>query len=312
VKAIRTTSGSEVQTVTGSYLSGSIPTGFIEADDTAAFEDATCDLNSNTTVTMDSTANVVVGQLVTGDHIPDGTSVASKAGSPFTTLTLSQAATATKTNVALNFGGRELRINPIYGGTTKSGGNLYPLTALVTLICTTATSTTVELNAGSTTSIFQGQRVTGLGIPAGATVASISDSDTFVLSIAATSSLNPVTLAFLGREEIKLGSSTEEWSHLFVRAIVQGVTTFTSGDGTPSVSGAGLCLTAGTTAITDFDDGVLGQTITIKAKASITITDDPAIIQLAGSGDYNMGASDTLTLTMFDTDIWTEVARSNN
>jgi len=89
------------------------------------------------------------------------------------------------------------------------------------------------------------------------------------------------------------------------------VTTFTSGDGTPTVKNKYVFKTAGTTAITDFDDGILGQTITILATASITVTDGSPII-LNGSGDYDMTVTDTLTLTMFDDQVWQEVGRSVN
>ena len=87
--------------------------------------------------------------------------------------------------------------------------------------------------------------------------------------------------------------------------------TFTSADATPSVKNANLCITAGTTAITDFDDGVVGQIIIIKATANITITNG-APIKLNGAANYNMTADDTLTLAMFTDQVWTEVCRSVN
>ena len=89
------------------------------------------------------------------------------------------------------------------------------------------------------------------------------------------------------------------------------VVTFTSTDATPSISSSTVFKTAGTTAITDFDNGVVGKTIQILATASITITDSSAII-LSGSVNYDMTATDTLTLTMFNDQVWQEVARSVN
>jgi hypothetical protein len=89
------------------------------------------------------------------------------------------------------------------------------------------------------------------------------------------------------------------------------VTTFANADATPSVAGLNLFKTQGTTAITDFDDGVVGQTIQILADANITITDNASII-LAGGANYTMTADDTLTLTMFNDQVWVEVARSVN
>ena len=89
------------------------------------------------------------------------------------------------------------------------------------------------------------------------------------------------------------------------------VVTFTNADATPSVQGNEVFRTNGLTAITDFDDGVVGQTIRIIATNNITITNS-AIIQLSGGVNHNMTLDDTLTLTMFTDQIWTEIARSIN
>lgn len=94
-------------------------------------------------------------------------------------------------------------------------------------------------------------------------------------------------------------------------AIIHRLVTFTSADATPTVANANVFITAGTTAITDFDNGVVGQVIFIKATANITITDGSPII-LAGSADYDMTDTDTLTLCMFDDQVWQEIARSVN
>jgi len=89
------------------------------------------------------------------------------------------------------------------------------------------------------------------------------------------------------------------------------VITFDTGDATPSVAGGRLFKTTGTTAISDFDDGVEGQLIYVLATASITITDGAAII-LGGSVNYAMTVTDTLVLGMFNDQVWSEVARSVN
>jgi hypothetical protein len=104
---------------------------------------------------------------------------------------------------------------------------------------------------------------------------------------------------------------------LATRYVNGGVTegspvTFTSTDATPSVQGNNLFKTAGTTAITDFDDGLTGQTIQILATNSIRITYNSSIIILKGSTHYDMTVGDTLTLTMFNEGVWSEVARSVN
>ncbi|MCK4554921.1 hypothetical protein KAU19_08290, partial [Candidatus Parcubacteria bacterium] len=69
-------------------------------------------------------------------------------------------------------------------------------------------------------------------------------------------------------------------------------------------------ITGGTTAITAFDDGENGQVITIIARHTITITDGAALI-LNGSANFDMFATDTLTLIM-DNVKWKEIARSDN
>ena len=94
-------------------------------------------------------------------------------------------------------------------------------------------------------------------------------------------------------------------------AIIHRVVTFTSGDATPTVANANVFLTTSSTTITDFDDGILGQIITVRATSSITIADGAAIV-LAGSADFAMGADDTLTLAMFIDQQWHEISRSDN
>jgi len=94
-------------------------------------------------------------------------------------------------------------------------------------------------------------------------------------------------------------------------SVIERLITFTDEDTTPSVKNANLCITTGTTTITDFDDGVVGQIITIKATGNITITDGAPII-LSGSANYEMTDTDTLTLAMFDDQVWQEISRSVN
>ena len=92
------------------------------------------------------------------------------------------------------------------------------------------------------------------------------------------------------------------------------VSPWTSTDATPSMMGRKYLVSAGTTAITDFDDGEVGDTLLIKCGAAdITITNNAALI-LAGGANYDMktATGDTLTLTMFADQVWTEVSRSVN
>ncbi len=88
------------------------------------------------------------------------------------------------------------------------------------------------------------------------------------------------------------------------------ITTLSS-DGTPSVSAGNYFVTGDTTTITDFDDGVVGQTIRILAEHAKTITDNAAII-LDGSVNFVMADGDTLTLTMFNDQVWQETGRATN
>lgn len=92
----------------------------------------------------------------------------------------------------------------------------------------------------------------------------------------------------------------------------QGFEVYTlANEATPSVQGKKLCKSGGTTTVTDFDDGRLGQTITLMAEHAVTITDNAAII-LNGSANFVMASGDSLTLTMFNDQIWQETSRMVN
>lgn len=82
-------------------------------------------------------------------------------------------------------------------------------------------------------------------------------------------------------------------------------------DATPSVLNGYVFLTGGTTTITDFDDGVTGQIITIVSEHAITITDGTNIY-LSGSANFVMAATDTLTLICKADNKWYEISRSDN
>ena len=78
-----------------------------------------------------------------------------------------------------------------------------------------------------------------------------------------------------------------------------------------SVKGGNVFKLTGTTTIGDITGGIVGQTIVLLAEASVTITSSD-IIKLNSGSNYVMAATDTLTLTMFDTNVWSEVGRSVN
>jgi hypothetical protein len=87
-----------------------------------------------------------------------------------------------------------------------------------------------------------------------------------------------------------------------------GTVTFGSGDASPSVAGGQTFITAGSTAITDFDDGTAGQVITVRAHGAITITDS-ATLQLQGDGNFVMATDDILTLANIGGTNWYETGR---
>ena len=86
---------------------------------------------------------------------------------------------------------------------------------------------------------------------------------------------------------------------------------------TPTVLGIGLAgkmgfvVSGGTTPITDFNDGVVGQVFTLLSAHALTITDG-ANIPLKGSVDFVMAAGDTLTLAMVNDQVWEEISRKVN
>ena len=82
-------------------------------------------------------------------------------------------------------------------------------------------------------------------------------------------------------------------------------------DATPSISAGDRFLTGGTTTITDFDDGYTGKIIYVIAEHSVTITDGTNIF-LAGSANFDMAATDTLTLIQKSDSYWYELGRSDN
>ena len=93
------------------------------------------------------------------------------------------------------------------------------------------------------------------------------------------------------------------------RASRRATVTFTSTDVSPTIRESETFITAGTTAITDFDHGEVGDTIKILAASSITITHN-ANISLLGSVNLDMVAGDSLTLTMFNDQVWEEAGRA--
>ena len=84
-----------------------------------------------------------------------------------------------------------------------------------------------------------------------------------------------------------------------------------SDDATPSVLTGNILKIGGSTTITDFDDGGVGQTIKILATEDITIVDGANIL-LSGSANFNMLTGDVLVLTMYNDQVWEEDSRKVN
>jgi len=82
-------------------------------------------------------------------------------------------------------------------------------------------------------------------------------------------------------------------------------------EATPSVIDGNIFTTGGTTTITDFDDGVTGQSITIAAAHTVKITDGTNIY-LRDRHSWTMKNGDTLTLICQADGEWYETARSHN
>jgi hypothetical protein len=75
--------------------------------------------------------------------------------------------------------------------------------------------------------------------------------------------------------------------------------------------GSDRFLTGGTTTITNFSSGYIGQTFTLLGAHSVTITDGTNIF-LSGSSNMSMVAGDSLTLIMKADGKWYEVGRGKN
>ena len=87
--------------------------------------------------------------------------------------------------------------------------------------------------------------------------------------------------------------------------------TYSNGDTTPTVAiGDKFIITLAST-ITDFDQGYVGQVITIFAEAAIIITDGTNIF-LSGSANWSMTNTDTLTLVQKPNGKWYETGRGDN
>ena len=90
------------------------------------------------------------------------------------------------------------------------------------------------------------------------------------------------------------------------------VLTFSASDTTPTIRSNGilarLCKSGGAVTITHFDDGQVGDVVTLLAAHAVTITHGENI-HLRRSNSFEMKAGDVLELAMFDDQVWEEISR---
>lgn len=94
---------------------------------------------------------------------------------------------------------------------------------------------------------------------------------------------------------------------LLTHELAPKVATMRSGDTTPSVKDVTVLQTAGTTAVTGFDDGYPGQTITVVSKSALPF--DTTSSSLNGSSvDITTASGDVTVWTTEDGTTWRLVA----
>jgi hypothetical protein len=133
----------------------------------------------------------------------------------------------------------------------------------------------------------------------------------FVFNTAPAIAGSPTLL--LGWHRLTTGSAHvagTDWATCYVRADDDAILTLAN-SATPSVSGGRKFITGGTTTITNFTSGQVGQEIIILSEHAITITDGTNIF-LAGSANFVMANTDSLKLVQKADGKWYEIGRSVN
>lgn len=95
----------------------------------------------------------------------------------------------------------------------------------------------------------------------------------------------------------------------WVRVIPTGREVTYTADTTPDVADYDRILMNTAVTVTDFDNGAVGQIITVRAGAAVTITDG-ANIHLQGTTNFDMVSGDVLRLEQFVSGIWEEIGRT--
>ena len=87
--------------------------------------------------------------------------------------------------------------------------------------------------------------------------------------------------------------------------------TFETSDSTPTILGGNFFVTSEAATFTDFDNGFVGQEITIVADHTVTLTHGTNIF-LRNKRSWKMFSGDTITLVQKADTFWYETGRSNN
>jgi hypothetical protein len=260
--------------ITGTGIpAGSVITAIVPGTSITLNQPATA--AGTVSLTAGGTTGMVVGMGITGTGIPAGATVASITDA--NTFVLSTAATATNTaqtfladrkvtNLLTVFGGGVTSENrSITGSQTQIAPNALALAAGAT------TSGSPNVTVTSTAGLLPGMAVYGAGIPAGATVSSVTSGTAFVLSTNATATASALTLGaggtFIG------GASTTSGQTAVTVASTAGLAV-----GMP-ISGPGIAAGSTIGAITS------GTTLTLSTAATAT---GSAQILTAG-GQSNVG-----------------------
>ena len=92
---------------------------------------------------------------------------------------------------------------------------------------------------------------------------------------------------------------------------VQNVEGFSTGQSTPSVREGNFFTVESSSSISNLLQGRVGQKVTILANKNVSFLNGMNM-KLAGNINFDMHINDTLTVFMFNQDVWTEIGRSIN
>ena len=244
-------------------------------------------------VTCTSTASVTPGMILAGPGIPLNTTIVSVDNS--TTLTLSGAATDTASSLTLAG----------ISATTDTSGYVRPLTN----VATTSGSTTVTCS--STVGLAAGMAVTGIGIPAGATIASVSTTNTttFTLSSNAVATNTGLTLnVTLAGIQTVVNNIADNDNRVIVTPTL--VDTRVHEDGSVGDTYSVVLRSQPTQSVTITPAAFLGSTATTFGAQGLAIS--PASITFTGGAGGNWATPQTFTLTGVDNAVNAERARTVN